>query len=159
MRGMAGIGPPPIPAKVAKLRGTYRRDRHEARETPVDPPGDLGKSPPPKHLTSREAAIWRITVRNAPWLRPVDGDLLASYCQCVGDIEQLSAARVACDTMLPETEKSMRAATRQLTMLANALALTPSQRQRLFVNKAEEAPPAVDDVWAQLRRFPRIGPA
>jgi hypothetical protein len=74
-------------------------------------------------------------------------------------LEQLSAARVACDTILPETEKSMRAATRQLTMLANALALTPSQRQRLFVNKAEEAPPAVDDVWAQLRRFPRIGPA
>jgi phage terminase small subunit len=156
---MAGIGPPPIPARVARLRGTYRRDRHEARETPVEPPGDLCKARPPKHLTSREAAIWRITVRNAPWLKPVDTDLLASYCQCVCDIEQRSAARVTCDTILPETERSMRAATRQLTMLANALALTPAQRQRLFVKPAEEAKPDDDDTWAHLSRYPRIGPA
>jgi phage terminase small subunit len=156
---MAGIGPPPVPASVAKLRGTYRRDRHEARETPVEPPGDLSKARPPKHLTSREAAIWRTTVKNAPWLKPVDSDLLASYCQCVGEIEQLSAARATCEAILPETEKSMRGAARQLTMLANALALTPSQRQRLFIKPPEQSKPAGDDVWAQLRQFPRIGPA
>jgi phage terminase small subunit len=97
-------------------------------------------------------------VKNAPWLKPVDSDLLASYCQCVGEIEQLSAARAACDTMLPETEKSLRAATRQLTTLATALSLTPSQRQRLFTKPAEESKPASNDVWAQLRRFPGIGP-
>ena len=124
---MAGYGPAPLPGKVAKIRGTYRKDRHEARATLGEPPGDLSASKAPKHLTQREAAIWEATVRDAPWLKPVDANLLASYCQVVADIEALSGARLAGD-VTPESEKALAAAQRQLMALANALSLTPSQR-------------------------------
>jgi hypothetical protein len=75
----------------------------------------------------------------------------------------LSVTRLGHETMgkpvPPEVGRSLRALTRQLSMLATALSLTPAMRQRLFMKPAEESKPAGDDVWAQLRRFPGIGPA
>jgi phage terminase small subunit len=163
MPGMGRRGPIPKSAELHRLQGSFQPVRHADREQRLEAPGDLGKINPPKHLSQRERAVWRQTLERAPWLRPCDADVLAAYCRTVAELEQLSAVRLRHETIdrpvPPELEKSLRAATRQLTTLATALSLTPAQRQRLFVNKIEEAQPAEDDVWAELRRFPQIGPA
>jgi phage terminase small subunit len=133
--------------------------RHADREQRLEAPGDLGKINPPKHLSQRERSVWRQTLERAPWLRPCDADVLAAYCRTVAELEQLSAAKLGHETkhstVPPELEKSLRAATRQLAMLATALSLTPGTRQRLFMlSKPAEPAEDGDDVWSELRRFP-----
>jgi phage terminase small subunit len=163
MPGMGRRGPIPKGAELHRLQGSYQPVRHADREQRLEAPGDLGKVNLPKHLSQRERSVWRQTLERAPWLRPCDADVLAAYCRTVAELEQLSAARLGHETkhspVPPELEKSLRAATRQLTTLATALSLTPAQRQRLFTKPAEEAKPADDDTWAELRQFPRVGPA
>ena len=133
--------------------------RHADREQRLEAPGDLSKINLPKHLSQRERSVWRQTLERAPWLRPCDADLLAAYCRTVVELEQLSAVRLGHETMdkpvPPELEKSLRAATRQLAMLATALSLTPGTRQRLFMSSTPAEPAEGGrDVWSELRHFP-----
>jgi phage terminase small subunit len=136
--------------------------RHADREQRLEAPGDISKINLPKHLGQRERLVWRQTLERAPWLRPCDADVLAAYCQTVAELEQLSAARVGHEAMAtpvpPELERSLRAATRQLAMLATGLSLTPGTRQRLFTSpRPAEPEKGGRDVWSRLRQFPGKG--
>jgi phage terminase small subunit len=161
MPGMGRRGPIPKSAELHRLQGSFQPVRHADREQRLEAPGDLGKINPPKHLSQRERSVWRQTLERAPWLRPCDADVLAAYCRTVAELEQLSAVKLRHDTMdnpVPELEKSLRAATRELAMLATALSLTPATRQRLFTSpRPVEPEKGGRDVWSRLRQFPGKG--
>jgi phage terminase small subunit len=156
---MGRRGPIPKSAEGHRLQGSFQPVRHADREQRLEAPGDLSKINLPKHLSQRERSVWRQTLDRAPWLRPCDADVFAAYCRTVAELEQLSAARLGHETMgrpvPPELEKSLRAATRQLAMLATALSLTPGTRQRLFMSSTLAEPAEGGrDVWSELRHFP-----
>lgn len=140
-------GPKPRPTALFAIEGGRRKARANADEPMPEPITD--EPPAPPHLPPVAAAEWR---RIVPLMMAVnmltDMDLapLAAYCQCVGDIVEMSGQMAK----LAETDKSgmggriisaksggaylnplvngLAGARRDMVRYAAELGLTPSSR-------------------------------
>lgn len=78
---MGKRGPAPMPAKIHKLRGTYRKDRHGSLEDLVRPVDRIPR--PPSSLGSTARKEWRRVTRQlceVQLLTANDFNALEAYC-------------------------------------------------------------------------------
>lgn len=91
---MSKAGPPPLPAEILKLRGSYIP---KGRRNPVKPPEAEGQIAPPDYLDAAARREWkRITpvLQRLKLLTVADIPMVAEWCQAVGEA-QLAAAEIA----------------------------------------------------------------
>jgi phage terminase small subunit len=130
-------GPVSNAPEIARLRGTFRPHRHNARATPLQALGELG--PPSARLDIAGKRLWRETAEGAPWLRAVDRPLLDIFCESVlrwrAALTTLRNAEASSVDMVSEDvdalRERLRAAARDTRENARLLALPPAARARL----------------------------
>ena len=143
-------GRPPFPVERHKLRGTYRRDRHDRRGVvllpTVDDPPD-----PPRPLGPAGRKLWdRVWSAGKSWLSPgSDLDAVLLLCESMDERVMLRIHVLrADDTFDYRDRQALRSLDEQVARLFSALGFTPVDRSRLGVAEVRRAS-ALDDLLAR----------
>jgi P27 family predicted phage terminase small subunit len=147
---MGRRGPPPKPAKLKKLEGTYRKDRDAGGQALEPPPGVPVR---PKWLDKEASAEWDRVVPQLVELKVLtglDGAALERYC--VAHSNWVRAQRdvqkngpVVKTPFGPQKNPNVKLAQDERAaarLLAGELGLSPSARSRV---KVPERPPDQDE--------------
>jgi len=158
---MGRRGPPPTDAKILRLRGTYRSDRHAQVRPPIRVPGKASEMQPPGWFNEELHAIWHRLLSAVPneLLGPIDADLLAVLCEAIHrhgqavvalrEVENAPTTTATAEVIANLTKRVRHAAT-DVRASAASLAITPAARARLSLPQSPEEE-------RYLGRFVRIG--
>jgi P27 family predicted phage terminase small subunit len=166
-RRKGGIGRPPQPRALLKIRGTFRSDRHDSAGEP-QAEGDLATRPPPEWMTASQREFWTETLLDAPKdvLRRIDWALFAGYVETWDRYTRLVRAQQRLDAATevpflikgasgPHISPYLRQMDRCLLLLARyggEMGFTPAGRARLAVARLQDEDAAAND-WAALRQL------
>jgi hypothetical protein len=147
---MGRRGPPPISPENARLRGTFRPDRHGKRRVqPTMAP--IGTAPP--WFTRETLTIWNSIVASAP-----PGHLKAADAVEVGAlVVAIVAHRRAALRLLELVDPPVELETRVIRLVASitgirrALALAPIERMRLAATGAPDDDEEPGTGWELLK--------
>lgn len=153
----------PTPRKSAaalRLEGSFRGDRHKARDLAPEGGAELLTEAPPAHLTARQCAIWHevLAVLPAGLARLADRFIVAAYVQCLDAYREAmtstaiegSTARGSQGQPVPSAHfrVSMMALDR-LHALGSRLGLDPQSRLRVADAMPDRPAEASEgDPWA-----------
>lgn len=122
-------GKKPKSAELHKLKGSYRKDRHDARQAPMPAINHaLELDDMPDFLKDRAAELWNETLPEMRWLHKIDRSVFSVWCCLMGEFESN-----------PEGMTASRLT--QLRLVGESLGLTRNSRALIGVPDPD-GPPA-----------------